>query len=117
MRFLVDAQLPRRLVDQLRQQGHDAIHTLDLPLGNRTPDMLVNELSITEEYVLVTKDSDFVETFLLHKRPWKLLLVSTGNISNSELAPMFLANLRKITEGFGAFDFIEVNRTNVIFHF
>ena len=69
MRFLVDAQLPRRLVDHLRQEGHDAIHTLDLPLGNQTPDTLVNDLSISQKYILVTKDSDFVDTFLLHKRP------------------------------------------------
>jgi len=38
MRFLVDAQLPRRLSDWLNKQGHDAIHTLDLPRANRTSD-------------------------------------------------------------------------------
>ena len=31
MKFLVDAQLPRRLVCELVDLGHDAIHTLDLP--------------------------------------------------------------------------------------
>ncbi|MBV5289912.1 MAG: DUF5615 family PIN-like protein [Pelodictyon phaeoclathratiforme] len=30
MKFLVDAQLPRRFCDWLRQRGHDALHTLDL---------------------------------------------------------------------------------------
>ncbi len=30
MNCLVDAQLPRRLVYRLRDQGHDALHTLDL---------------------------------------------------------------------------------------
>jgi predicted nuclease of predicted toxin-antitoxin system len=29
--------------------------------------------------VVVTKDSDFVESFLLRHEPWKLLLLSTGN--------------------------------------
>ena len=38
MKFLVDAQLPRRLVAWLQEIGHDAVHTLDLPLANRTPD-------------------------------------------------------------------------------
>lgn len=33
-RFLVDAQLPRRLAIALRQNGFDAVHTLDLPNGN-----------------------------------------------------------------------------------
>jgi predicted nuclease of predicted toxin-antitoxin system len=44
MKFLVDAQLPRRLVRRLRDAGHEALHTLDLPLGNRTTDDAVNEI-------------------------------------------------------------------------
>lgn len=42
MNFLLDAQLPRRLVIKLQAAGHDAIHTLDLPSGNRTPDNLIS---------------------------------------------------------------------------
>lgn len=48
MKFLVDAHLPRRLISRLHKAGHEAIHTLDLPLGNRTPDFVINELSIRE---------------------------------------------------------------------
>lgn len=44
MKFLLDAQLPRRLVIKMQAAGHDAIHTLDLPLGNRTPDSVINEI-------------------------------------------------------------------------
>ena len=29
MKFLVDAQLPRRLARRLQAAGHDAIHTID----------------------------------------------------------------------------------------
>ncbi|MEP7274590.1 MAG: DUF5615 family PIN-like protein [Acidobacteriota bacterium] len=65
----------------------------------------------------MTKDSDFVDTLLLSQTPWKLLLVSTGNISNAELEAMLMANLRSITDGFASFVFIEVSRANVIFHF
>ena len=65
MKFLIDAQLPRRLAAQLRQAGLEAIHTLDLPDGNRTTDRVINELSIKEQYIVVTKDADFVESFLL----------------------------------------------------
>ena len=45
MKFLIDAQLPQRLAAQLRQAGLEAIHTLDLPGGNRTTDRVINELS------------------------------------------------------------------------
>ncbi len=70
MRFLIDAQLPRRLAGQFRQASLEAVHTLDLPDGNRTTDRVINELSIKEQYVVVTKDADFVETFLLKREPW-----------------------------------------------
>lgn len=46
MKFLVDAQLPRRLVLRLREAGHDAVHTLDLPDGNQTSDAQVNAISM-----------------------------------------------------------------------
>ena len=116
MKFLIDAQLPRRPVAQLRQAGHDAIHTLDLPDGNRTTDRIINELSINEQYIVVTKDSDFVESFLLRREPWKLLLISTGNISNARLEALFASTILKVVEGFDTFDFIELSRTSMISH-
>jgi predicted nuclease of predicted toxin-antitoxin system len=116
MKFLVDAQLPRRLVYRLQEMGFEAVHTLDLPLGNRTPDSYINELSMREEYTVITKDADFVNSFLLHRKPYKLLLVSTGNIRNQELERLFQANMAKVAEGFATFDFIEIDRKEVIFH-
>lgn len=116
MKFLVDAQLPRRLARGLREAGHDAIHTLDLPLGNCTTDTLINALSAGEHYVVVTKDSDFVNSFILNRRPYKLLLISTGNVRNAELEALFLSNLEKMVEGFDSFDYIELNRRALIFH-
>jgi predicted nuclease of predicted toxin-antitoxin system len=95
MKFLVDAQLPRRLISRLQEAGHEAIHTFDLPLGNRTPDSVINELSIREGYIVITKDADFVNSFLLHHRPHKLLLISTGNSLNSELELLLSSNLKK----------------------
>jgi predicted nuclease of predicted toxin-antitoxin system len=116
MKFLVDAQLPRRLVSRLRGAGHEAIHTLELPLGNRTPDSIINELSVSEGYVVVTKDADFVNSFHLYRRPHKLLLISTGNIRNSELESLLMSNLESISSNFDHFAFIEINRAVVIFH-
>jgi predicted nuclease of predicted toxin-antitoxin system len=116
MKFLVDAQLPRWLAALLEQAVHHCTHTLDLPLGNRTDDTVINRLSYDEQRVVITKDADFVDSFLLRQEPWKLLLVLTGNIRNAELITLFLANIEKITEGFDVFDFIEINRTKSIFH-
>jgi len=116
MKFLVDAQLPRRLAAELEQQGFQATHTLDLPAGNRTTDQDLIALSISEQSIVVTKDSDFVESFLLKREPWKLLLVSTGNITNDELMRLFQLNIRQLADSFQKFDFIELNRTSLVCH-
>ena len=52
-----------------------------------------------EGRTVITKDADFVETITLKSQPWKLLLYSTGNITNSELESLFTANLEMIAEG------------------
>ena len=116
MRFLVDAQLPRRLAQRLRQEGFEVTHTLDLPLRNRTPDSILSDLSVRDHYVVITKDEDFVSSFHLRRRPRKLLLVSTGNIKNAELEALFLTSLAEIVAGFQQFDFLEITRGSVIFH-
>lgn len=76
MKWLLDAQLPRRLAQVLAAAGHDAIHTLDLPRANRTTDSEMVALAARENRIVVTKDSDFVASFHLRGVPTRLLLVS-----------------------------------------
>jgi len=114
--FLVDAQLPRRLAYRLRDAGHDVVHTLDLPAGNRTTDEEINELSIRDLRAVITKDTDFVDSFLLLQRPHKLLLVSTGNITNADLEALFVAQIPAIAAAFESYDYLELTRTTLIFH-
>ena len=116
MKFLIDAQLPRRLATQLQQASLEATHTLQLPDGNRTTDQALINLSTAKQAVLVTKDSDFVESFLLKKQPWKLVLVSTGNIGNDELLSLFERNIQQIVGHLRTYDFIEINRSSIICH-
>lgn len=80
MKFIVDAQLPKRLSRLIQSEGYDCIHTQDLPKGNATSDADINALSIREERAVITKDADFVQSFLLQQKPYKLLLIATGNI-------------------------------------
>ena len=65
MKFLVDAHLPRRLTYRLREAGHEAVHTLDLSAGNRTRDEEIHDFSLRENYIVITKDADFVNDFIL----------------------------------------------------
>ena len=116
MRFLVDAQLPHRLARWLQAAGYEVVHTRDLPTGNRTGDVAINELSLREQRVVITKDEDFVDLFLLRHELYNLLLVATGNISNRELEQLFQNNLEEIVKAFKTCDFVELDRTALICH-
>ena len=96
MRFLVDAHLPPGLCRLLQDRGHDAIHTRELPAQNRSSDELINDWSDRERRVVISKDTDFYYSHLLHQRPWKLILVRTGNIGVRELNALFAKHLAAI---------------------
>lgn len=116
MKFLVDAQLPLRLARCLRDAGHDVVHTRELPDQNATPDSVLNQLSMIEERVVITKDVDFLETFLIRQQPYKLLLVTTGNIKNAALEGLFLNNLTQLVELFEQHTYLELSRDTLIVH-
>jgi predicted nuclease of predicted toxin-antitoxin system len=54
MKFLAEAQLPRRFAHWLNEARHDALHTLDLPLNNRTPDHQVIASAIQDGRIVVS---------------------------------------------------------------
>jgi|SRR5579872_110957 len=116
MRFIVDAQLPRRLAALLRAEGHDALHTLDLPGANRTSDAEIVRLASDEDRVVITKDADFIDSHLLRGKPPNLLLISTGNISNRELEALIVPLLPTIVSEFDAHGLIELSRSALIVH-
>ncbi|MCU0254397.1 MAG: DUF5615 family PIN-like protein [Acidobacteria bacterium] len=58
-RFLIDEDLPRSLVADLRDAGLDAVHTVDVALGGSL-DALVRELAAASSRILVTRDVGMV---------------------------------------------------------
>jgi predicted nuclease of predicted toxin-antitoxin system len=116
MKFLLDARLPPRLAARLRSAGYQAIHTRDLTLGNRTPDSTINELSLKEQLIVITKDADFVNSFVLKQTPYKLLLISTGNMSNTALEALLLGRLKELVVTLTEYSFVELECNNVIIH-
>lgn len=116
MKFLIDAQLPRRLADWLKLQGHDALHTLDLPRANRSSDIAVIQRAEADQRTVVTKDADFVDSFQLRNEPSSLLLISTGNISNDALVALWEKHLATILQAAESSRFVELTATAVVIH-
>ncbi|MCM8621022.1 MAG: DUF5615 family PIN-like protein [Candidatus Accumulibacter sp.] len=116
MKFLLDAQLPRRFCVWLQEAGHNALHTLDLPLGNRTSDNAILQFAEQPQRVVVTKDTDFVQSFMVTGKPRQLLLVATGNIGNNELENLMKTNLPAITQALEIGRFVEISRNALTIH-
>lgn len=67
-----------------------------MPEKERTTDDQIRSLSKTEGWIVISKDSDFVDSHLISSNPEKLLLISTGNIKNQDLYRLFSMNLNRI---------------------
>jgi predicted nuclease of predicted toxin-antitoxin system len=117
MKFLIDAQLPLALAHFIRWKGTECLHVCDLPLKDRTPDSEIRRICVLEGYILITKDRDFLDTHLLRAIPAKLLLISTGNISNRILLEIMKQNWQTIKDLFGDARLIELDNSELITHF
>jgi predicted nuclease of predicted toxin-antitoxin system len=116
VKFLVDAQLSVRLGRLLADVGHDVLHTSALATGNRTPDEVLAQLADGDDRVVVTKDGDFEISHTLRNTPRRLLLVTTGNISNDKLIALFQDNQALITAALESSAYVEVSSDAVIVH-
>ena len=113
MKFIIDAQLPKTLSDFLNQKGYDSIHTLELPEKNRTKDSQVIQKAIEENRIVISKDSDFLDSFLLKALPPKLIIVKTGNVPNKKLIQIFGDNLESIIQMISRSNLVEINKSDI----
>lgn len=116
MKFIVDAQLPKSLSQLLVGLGYDSIHTLDLPDKNKSTDHFINQISKDQNRIVITKDRDFLESFLINGTPKKLLIVRTGNITNDQLLLLFKKNIQLISDLLQRSSLVELNSIEIIQH-
>ncbi len=114
MKFIVDAHLPKKLSQFLEYRGYDSIHTLELPNKNKTKDKEINQISLDEKRVLLSKDLDFVESLLISNKPYKLIAISIGNISNKQLLDIFSKNIEHIVSLLKDNRLIEISSKHII---
>ncbi len=94
--------------------GCDIVHTLDLPAANKTHDNELMEFADREDRIVITKNSDYVDSHLISDTPKKLLLVSTGNISNRQLEVQFVAAIPTLLLEFATHAFLELGQAGVV---
>lgn len=66
------------------------------PKKNNTSDLEILQFMEETDYVLITKDKDFYDSFVLKHQPKKLILVRVGNIKIKDLKAIFENNFDKL---------------------
>ncbi|MCH8475447.1 MAG: DUF5615 family PIN-like protein [Opitutales bacterium] len=86
------------------------------PWGNKTPDQSIAERAWQEGRIVVSKDLDFLDSHLISGSPPRLLLISTGNISNKQLITLIEKHLPLIVSALEEENLIELNEKGVVVH-
>ena len=88
MKFLIDAQLPPALAEQLKNLGHDADHVVDMGWGSAADQDIWNRAAETGA-VLISKDEDFALMRILDPTGPPLIWIRVGNTTRRELLKKF----------------------------
>lgn len=84
MNFIIDAQLPPALARWLVEQGHSSIHVIDLGM-EAADDQQIWEEARNRNAVVISKDEDFVDLWLLSDGSVSLVWLRKGNCSSRAL--------------------------------
>ena len=115
-KFLIDQQLPHALATHLTRLGHGAAHIKQYPTGATLDDVEVARIADAEHRIMVTKDDDFRVSHLLSGHPARLLHVTCGNISTSDLIALFDRHYAELVAVIDVYSYIEITRPGVIIH-
>jgi predicted nuclease of predicted toxin-antitoxin system len=97
VRLLLDANLSPRLVAELRDAGYEALHVADLGLLSAS-DELIFERAATDQWTVVTADTDFSMLLALRAAasPSVVLLRGVAELTWTAHAGLLVANLEAV---------------------
>lgn len=116
MKFLCDVHISYKVTNHLISLGYDSIHVNSILNKWYTTDKEICAYADKYDFVVLTKDSDFKNSYIINKTPKKLVRISLGNISNKELMETLTSNITTIENicNHAAAFYIEVNQNGVI---
>lgn len=106
----------KMLSNFLNNEGRGSIHTLDFDNKNKTTDKTIIATAIQQNRITITKDQDFLDSYLLKREPPKLIIVRTGNIPNRALLKLFQQNISTIAGLLNEVSLIEIYIDEIISH-
>ena len=96
MKFLCDVHISYKVVKYLGSIGFEAIHVNEILNKWFTHDKDICNFADKKDLIVITKDSDFRDSFYINGTPKKLIKLNLGNISNTELIQILSKNINQI---------------------
>lgn len=97
MKLLLDENLSDRIIHSIVDLYPDSQHVKTLGLIN-TDDVMIWEYAKTNEFVIVSKDSDFHQRSLLYGHPPKFIYLRIGNCPTSKIIQILRDNFNTINQ-------------------
>ena len=98
MKLLCDVHIPFKLVRLLIDLGYEAKHVNELPDKWFTSDQDICKYCDEHNCVVVTKDKDFKDSFLIKREPKKVIKINLGNVSTKDLLLIFNKHIASVAK-------------------
>ena len=91
MKLLLDQNISPNLVKKLIEQFPDSKHLIDLNLDKAT-DFEVWEYAKSNNFIIISKDTDFINMNALKGFPPKVICIQRGNCSTDQIFELIIGN-------------------------
>jgi predicted nuclease of predicted toxin-antitoxin system len=88
VKFLIDNQLPVTLASFFREKGFECKHVIELGLDTAT-DHAIWDLAVKENWIIVSKDEDFLHIAKTRPKLAQLIWVRIGNCRSATVLSVF----------------------------
>ncbi|HKJ43587.1 MAG TPA: DUF5615 family PIN-like protein [Sunxiuqinia sp.] len=114
MKFLCDVHISYQLCTRLKSMGFETTHVNEILDRSETKDSDICKYADQNDLIVVTKDSDFRNSYFIKQTPKKLVKINLGNIPNQELITIFTDNIRAIQKLYLRQNFLlEIDQDNI----
>lgn len=98
MKFLCDVHIFYKVAKFLNSLGHQSIHVNNILNKSETKDSEICVYADENDFIVVTKDVDFKNSFFVKQTPKKIIKINLGNLSNQQLIQTLSNHIIKIDE-------------------
>jgi predicted nuclease of predicted toxin-antitoxin system len=98
MKLLLDANISLRLANRLKAYLDDCFHVDYIGLEIPATDTAIWNFALAENLIIITNDEDFLNFSNIKSFPPKIVLLRTGNQSNSYVEELLIKHKKDIEQ-------------------